>query len=193
MSIADLGAGLLMAAGHRNLARRVVELSGVGASDRALDIGCGPGNAVREAGRLGADVIGVDPASAMLRVARWLTRRHPGRARISFESGTAEALPLADGTVSVAWTIASFHHWSDPVVGLAEARRVLGADGRMLVVERLVGHGRGWHTQHGLTESRAAEVAGQLRGAGFADVGTETVPVGRGTYVVIRGVASSVD
>lgn len=53
-----------MAAGHRNLARRVVELSGVGASDRALDIGCGPGNAAREAGRRGADVIGIDPAAA---------------------------------------------------------------------------------------------------------------------------------
>ncbi len=179
-----------MAAGHRNLARRVVELSGVGTSDRALGIGCGPGNAVREAGRLGADVIGVDPSSTMLRVARWLTRRHPGRARIRYESGAAEALPLADGAVSVAWTIASFHHWSDPVAGLAEARRVLGANGRMLVVERLAGSGRGWHAQHGLTESRAAEVAGQLRTVGFADVGTETVSVGRGTYVVVRGAAA---
>ena len=46
----------------------------------------------------------------MLRLARRLTRR---RDRITLRQGTAEALPLPDGSATVLWSIATVHHWSD--------------------------------------------------------------------------------
>jgi ubiquinone/menaquinone biosynthesis C-methylase UbiE len=187
--IADFAAGLAMAAGHRGRARRVVEFVAPTRNDRVLDIGCGPGNAVRAAGDRTGEVIGVDPSPAMLRIARWLTMRRKARAKIRYEPGAAESLPLADGSVTVAWAIASFHHWADPPAGLKEARRVLAKGGRLFLVERLVGHGRARQQRHGLTASRADSVAIGLRDAGFAEVSTETVADGRGRYVVVRGVA----
>src|SRR5215469_16598691 len=63
---------VLVGAGNARLAERVSDLT---ASDAVADIGCGPGTAARRAARLGASVVGIDPAPVMLRLARLLTRR----------------------------------------------------------------------------------------------------------------------
>ena len=63
-----------MAVGREGDARLAEQLSGLHPGDKVVDVGCGPGTAVRRAARLGASVIGVDPAPVMLRVARILTR-----------------------------------------------------------------------------------------------------------------------
>src|SRR5262249_10883716 len=119
-------------ADNARLAERVSELA---ASDAVADIGCGPGTAARGAARLGASVVGIDPAPVMLRVARLLTRRSAHAVR--YAQGSAEALPLPDSSVSVIWSIASVHHWFDLDAGLSEARRVLRPGGRLVAIERL--------------------------------------------------------
>src|SRR5215472_12141460 len=60
----------------RGYARLAVDLASVSDGDRVVDIGCGPGNAVRAAARRGARVAGVDPAPVMLRLARAVTHDH---------------------------------------------------------------------------------------------------------------------
>ncbi len=72
-----LFAALTMLVANRRRARFVVDLAAVSNSDHVVDIGCGPGNSVRAAARRGARVIGVDPATVMLRVARLVTPRPP--------------------------------------------------------------------------------------------------------------------
>jgi len=132
-------AGFLAAAsmvlGGEGNARLAVHLSELAAGDAVADIGCGPGTAARRAARAGASVVGVDPAPVMLRVARLLTRRSARPVR--YAEGSAEALPLPDSSVSVAWSIASVHHWADLDAGLHEARRVLQPGGRLVAIERL--------------------------------------------------------
>jgi SAM-dependent methyltransferase len=48
---------------------------------------------------------------------------------VSYVRGVAEALPLADGSVDVAWVSTAFHHFADRQRAAAEMARVLASDG----------------------------------------------------------------
>lgn len=142
--------------------REVVALADPRPGQRALDIGCGPGAAVRRAAEAGAEVTGVDPSPAMVRIATRRSRDHPGA---SFVVGHAADLPLADDSVDVAWTIAAFHHWPDQAAGLEEVRRVLAPGGRLLVGERRSSK----DGRHGLSTDEATRLVTDLGAHGFHD------------------------
>jgi ubiquinone/menaquinone biosynthesis C-methylase UbiE len=74
-----------------------------------------------------AQVIGVEPSPAMLRAARSMPVE-----RVRFVRAVAEALPLADRSVDVAWVSTAFHHFADQALAAREMARVLRADGRVL-------------------------------------------------------------
>jgi ubiquinone/menaquinone biosynthesis C-methylase UbiE len=184
-------AGLLAAAsmvlGGRGNARLAERLSELAASDAVADIGCGPGTAARGAARLGASVVGVDPAPVMLRLARLLTRRSVHAVR--YEQGSAEALPLPDSSVSVAWSIASVHHWADVDAGLREARRVLKPGGRLVAIERLTRPGATGLASHGWTAGQASAFADRCLAHGFTDARVNRHSGGRRTKVSVRATA----
>lgn len=175
---------VIMLAGRGKISRLVADQAVVGRDDRVLDIGCGPGGAAREAARRGGEVTGVDPSPLMLRLAGFLSR---GRAaqRLTFKKGTAEALPLADDSVTVAWAISSAHHWADVPAGLREIHRVLRPGGRLIIVENLSQTGTGHKGRHGLTEARAAEMAAATEAVGFAGARHETHRAGRRTMAIV--------
>lgn len=156
---------ILLAMGRAN-ARLAPELTGVSARDRVVDIGCGPGGAVREAARRGARVTGIDPAPVMLRLARAVGRD----TGIDWVEGTAENVPLPDGAATVLWSLATVHHWRDVGLGLGEARRLLAPKGRLLAIERQAQPGATGLASHGWTQKQAESFAAQCRTAGFADV-----------------------
>ncbi len=62
------------------------------------------------------EVVAIEPSAVMR------AQRPPGL--VEAVEGTAEALPLADGSVDVAMTVLSDHHWTDRARGLREMRRV---------------------------------------------------------------------
>nr|MDT0523936.1 class I SAM-dependent methyltransferase [Streptomyces sp. DSM 41633] len=84
----------------RAKARLAADTAQLSSADHVVDVGCGPGTAARVAARRGARVTGVDPSSTMLRIARLVT---PKRAPITWSVGTAEALPVPDGSATVVW------------------------------------------------------------------------------------------
>ena len=178
-------AGLMMLLRGRSIARLVVDLSGLSAGDRVVDVGCGPGNAARLAIRTGAQVTGVDPSSAMLRIARAVTR---DRAGVDWIHGSAEDLSIADASATVLWTIASVHHWTDVEAGLAQAFRVLRSGGRLLAVERVVQPGASGLASHGWTARQAESFAVLCQDVGFTDVSTTKSDYGRRTAAVVRAV-----
>lgn len=173
-----------MLARGRAIARLVAEVAAVTASDRVLDVGCGPGSAAREAARRGATVTGVDPAPLMLGLARYLSRRVPG-GKIAFEEGTAEALPVTDQSVTVAWAISSAHHWASTGAGLREIYRALAPGGKLIIAERLTRPGARGLAAHGFTAALAKEVIAEAHTAGFADAQYQTHRASGRTMLVI--------
>jgi len=157
-------AALSMITGRAEDADVAMQLSGLGPGDAVVDIGCGPGAAVRRAARAGARAIGVDPAPIMLRIARLLTRRG-----VSYRKGAAEQLPVDDGAAQVAWSIATVHHWRDLDAGLREVRRVVAPGGCFVAIERHTHPDARGLASHGWTDEQAAAFAARCEEHGFVD------------------------
>jgi ubiquinone/menaquinone biosynthesis C-methylase UbiE len=160
--------------GRENAARLAIDLSGLTAGERLVDVGCGPGVAVQRARSLGAEAIGVDPAPVMLRVARarWRSGRH-----VEWRIGAAESLPVGDGWADVVWSLATVHHWADVDGGLTEAARVLAPGGRLVALERRITDTSAAGTaSHGWTVDQSHSFAEMCRGHGFTDVAVAEHP-----------------
>ena len=184
---AGLFAAVTMLPGGAGNARLAVRLAALAAGDAVADIGCGPGTAARAAARAGASVTGIDPASVMLRLARFLTRRSARQVR--YAQGSAEALPLPDSSVTVVWSIASVHHWNDLDAGLNEARRILAPGGRLLAIERMTRPGAKGLASHGWTPEQATVFAGRCQARGFTDATVSQHRTGRTTKVSVTAIA----
>ncbi len=176
-----------MALGGKGDARLAGRLGEITAGEAVADIGCGTGTAARHAASLGATVTGIDPAPAMLRLARLLTRQSP--AAVRYLQGSAEALPLPGSSVSVAWSIACVHHWADLDAGLDEARRVLKPGGRLVAIERLTHPGATGLASHGWTAEQASAFADRCLARGFTSATADQHRDGRDTAVSVVATA----
>ena len=182
--VAGFLAGAAMAIMGRSKARLAVDMADISAADHVVDIGCGPGSAVRAAAQRGARVIGVDPAPVMLQLARILTRNQAG---ITWSLGAAEDVPVPDGSATVVWSLATVHHWKDVDAGLAETCRVLGPGGRFLAIERQIRPGATGLASHGWTEQQVESFAARCRAAGFDGVRIAQHRAGRSGSWVVQG------
>jgi ubiquinone/menaquinone biosynthesis C-methylase UbiE len=165
-------AGVSFLFGRDRAAQLALELSELQVGERLVDIGCGPGFAVNHARARGAEVLGVDPAPVMLRIARLRWRARPG---VSWRIGTAESLPVGDDWAQVVWSLATVHHWRDIDAALAEVHRVLGPAGRLVVLERRIRDTNAVGTaSHGWTDEQAESFAEHCRRHGFVTVAVAT-------------------
>jgi SAM-dependent methyltransferase len=166
---------------HRNPASNLfaVEVAALKSGDRVLDIGCGPGAAVRAAAPLVEEAVGADPSGRMLHLAR---RRSRGLPNVRYVQTPAHHLPFEDNLFTAVWTIHSMHHWGDEEAGISEAHRVLASGGRFLVVEQF-DPGKPW----GVDEAGIHRITTMMRKAGFTDVEWTNHRVGRADEAVIVG------
>ena len=107
------------------LAPQLADLAGIGAGQRVLDVGCGPGALTSVlVDRLGADnVAAVDPSEPFVAAAK---ERHPG---VDVRLATAEQLPYGDDEFDAALAQLVVHFMSDPVAGIREMARVTRSGG----------------------------------------------------------------
>ena len=123
---------------HHEIADRTIALALAKVSAppmRVLDIGCGTGYLLRRlAARCAqtAELAGVDPAPAMIEVAKAVSRDE----RLSFSLGVAEHLPYADDVFDLVVSTTSFDHWSNQAAGLTECARVMRSGGLLVLVDQ---------------------------------------------------------
>ena len=121
------------------LADQLVAMAGLRATDRVLDVGCGPGAltarlvAVAGTGRVTA----IDPSSSFVAA---VAARLPG---VDVREASAEALPFPDHGFDATLAQLVVHFMSDPVAGLREMARVTRPGGPVVASVWDHGGGRG--------------------------------------------------
>ena len=107
------------------LASEFARFAGVRPESTALDVGCAPGALTDELVRIlgPGSVHAVDPSPEFVEAVR---RSHPG---LEVQVAAAEALPYSAGRFDVTLAQLVVHFMSDPVVGLAEMKRVTRSGG----------------------------------------------------------------
>lgn len=94
-----------------------------------LDLGSGTGRlSPGLAAEFHGHVYGVEPSDVMREAAEQAP--HPG---VTYLKGSAEDIPLPEASVDVVLMFLTFHHWTDPLQGLREVRRVLRPGGVALL------------------------------------------------------------
>jgi ubiquinone/menaquinone biosynthesis C-methylase UbiE len=173
-----------MAIGRKPAARLAADLADIQPGHHVIDIGCGPGTALRVAAHRGARATGVDPSPQMLRLGRLLSTG-PARHRVKLLEGRAEQLPCDDASADVIWALSSAHHWTDQAEGLEEVHRVLKPGGRLLILERveLPGEPPG---HHAVPKAWADQFAEDAERAGFVDGAAAVHGTGKERRVVIQ-------
>ncbi|THD37228.1 MAG: metalloregulator ArsR/SmtB family transcription factor [Sphingomonas sp.] len=147
--------------------------------ERLVDIGTGTGRMLELFAGQADHALGIDRSSEMLRLARAkLTER--GLDHAELRQADLYALPLDAGAADLAILHHVLHFAQTPDAAIAEAARVLGPGGRLLIVD-FAPHGReelrtrDAHARLGFSDE---QMLGWFEGAGLTPVRTETLEGG---------------
>jgi ubiquinone/menaquinone biosynthesis C-methylase UbiE len=103
---------------------------------RAVDIGCGAGHLSFALAPHLARIIALDPSPRMLEQVA-ITAAARGLGQIETREGSAESLPFEDGSLQLACTRYSAHHWTRLETAVLEMARVLDSAGHALIIDTL--------------------------------------------------------
>jgi SAM-dependent methyltransferase len=145
----------------------------VRSDDRVLEIGFGPGLAIRELGRLAAEgyVCGIDHSELMLRRAKRLNAEGIRRGVVDLRLGSVDQLPVFDEPFDKILAVNAMLFWREPVARLQELRRLLGSGGLIAVAHQPRGAGVSDET----SAAKGREIETALAQAGFSDLRLETM------------------
>jgi ubiquinone/menaquinone biosynthesis C-methylase UbiE len=153
---------------------------------RLVDIGTGTGRMIELFGSSATHAIGIDRSPEMLRLAR---AKLDGQRACELRQGDIAALPLADGSADTVILHQVLHFIPAPEAALAEAARLLGQGGRILIVD-FAPHDReelrteDAHARLGFSDS---QITGWLAQAGVRLIDTQELAGGPLTVKIWLG------
>ena len=167
--------GWEMALRSSNRERNVwaVGLLGVETTDRVLEIGFGPGIAIRELSRRATHglVCGVDHSEVMLRQATRRNRNAVRAGRVELRCASAEDLPAFEEPFDKVLAVNNMGMWREPDERLKELRSLMRPGGRIAIVSQPRCPGATAQT----TVAAGGEIAVRLTGASFTRIRSDTL------------------
>jgi len=175
-------------ASNRERNRWAVSLLDIQPSDRVLEIGFGPGLAIRELARLAAEgyVCGIDHSEVMVRQASRRNAQALSSGRVHLRLGSVESLPKFDEPFDKILAVNAIQFVADPVERLADLRALLVVGGRVAIAHQPRCPGATDET----SELSGQRIAAQLAEAGFSDVRVEMLKL-KPAVVCVLGVNAS--
>ena len=103
-------------------------------TDIVLDVACGTGEFERLilSENPGQQIVGVDISQEMLAIAQQKLQAYPNTV---FLPASVTKLPLAEQRFDVVVSASSFHYFDDPTAALAEMKRVLKPNGKVIILD----------------------------------------------------------
>ena len=161
---------------NRQRNRWTVDLLRLRPGERVLEIGFGPGLALRHAAeQVGASghVVGVDPSEVMVGHAGRRNRVAIAEGRMTLHVGHVERLPEFDAGFDAIMAINTIGFWSDPTARLEELRQRLRPAGRLAVTVQPRSPGATAAT----SQRVCLELEERFKEAGFIEVSSHTLPL----------------
>ncbi len=181
-------AGWVMAKRGSNRERNIwaVGLLDVQPHDRVLEIGFGPGVAIREFARRATSglVVGVDHSEVMVQQARKRNAAAVSAGRVDLRLGSAAELPAFDAPFDKILAVNSLMFWDDPVARLKELHGLLRPGGQIAIVYQPRGPG----STDEVAARTGQEIAAHFTEVGFTDVHVETLALKPTAVVCVLGV-----
>jgi SAM-dependent methyltransferase len=112
----------------------LLELAGVSAGDRVLEVGCGTGQASVELGRRGLALLCLDPGPSMVSIARRNLAFCPNT---EVKLTTLEGWPVEEGMFDLVVSAQAFH-WVAPDVGFSRSASALRPGGALALLGNTV-------------------------------------------------------
>lgn len=153
------------------------------ATDRVLELGCGPGHGIDLLARRvpHGTVYGIDWSAAMLTQAYRRNRRAVAAGNVGLYRADFTALPFATASVDRVLAVNVAYFWRDVPAVLYEVRRVLRPGGVLLLYVTDAASMQGWKfagaETHRLFDAAAMAAALQAGGFGDGDVVITPVPL----------------
>jgi ubiquinone/menaquinone biosynthesis C-methylase UbiE len=180
-------AGWIMAyrRSNRERGKWTLSLLDLQPGDRVLEIGFGPGVAIKLASRIASEglVVGLDHSAAMLAQARRRNAAAIREGRVDLRLGSVSDLPAFDEPFDKIFAINSIGFWAEPAERLKELRLLLRPGGTIAITTQPRSRGATDET----AQQTGRETADALRSAGFSRVRLETRPMKPVSAVCVLG------
>ncbi len=175
---ADAGRAESMADGHRGVTEAAIRNWQLDHNATVLDVGCGNGWAVQNlVGRGAGAGVGVDISERMIARARAATGNDD---RFRFAVAAADALPIAEDSVTHLLNVESLYYYPSPQKALIEWARVTRSGGILAIVVDLYEENVATHTWIDALDIdvhllSAPQIESMVKAAGWKDVHSEQV------------------